>query len=100
MVARERRGHLRAAGSGDRHGSGLRQPDARNAAEWRGRAKAIHGGFDFRLSGDRELGQPLGDAGSGRRDLYRDARQHAGHAPGDVVEVEIEGIGVLRNPVA
>ena len=47
-----------------------------------------------------------GDAGAGRPDLHRHAagRRAARKPPvllkaGDVAEVEIEGLGVLRNPV-
>ena len=81
----------------DRHR--LRQPAAADAAQRRGGAEPVHRRPDFRLPRDREWvsgwvtlmpGDVIytGTPGSTRK-----------LSPGDMVEVEIEGIGVLRNPV-
>ena len=67
----------------------------------RGGAEAVHRGPHLRLPHHRELDQP-------RRHARRPATSSTpappapreAMKPGDVVEVEIEGIGVLRNPVA
>ena len=63
-------------------------------------AGTAHERSDLRCSDCPQFCQPLRHAESGRCCLHGYAGQYAPRwRPGDVVEVEIEGIGTLRNPV-
>ena len=62
--------------------------------------KQITSDLIVRLPADRELDQPLRDARPGDIIYTGTPGSTKKMSQGDVVEVEIEGIGVLRNTVA
>jgi 2-keto-4-pentenoate hydratase/2-oxohepta-3-ene-1,7-dioic acid hydratase in catechol pathway len=87
------------------------KPDRRHppdhAGQWRDAAGRPHRTIDLRLPLPHQLSLDLHHAGARRR--HRDGNADGAGArfdpprylkPGDVIEVEAEGVGVLKNGVA